>query len=552
MNNAGATEVFQPLQPDDPPLVAGYRLAARLGAGGMGRVYLSHTQGGRPVAIKVVRPELADNPAFRRRFRREIAAARRVRGAYTAELIDADADGVPPWLATLYVPGPSLAEAVARRGPLPVPAVLWLMAGVAEALQAIHDAGIVHRDLKPSNVLLAADGPRVIDFGISLASDVTSHTTTGAAIGTPSFMAPEQASAGELTPATDVFALGQTAAFAALGEPLYGDGPAVSVLYRIVNDEPDLSLLPEQLRPLLARCLATDPEERVTPAELVEWCRQRLGGDADAGGGPAVWREIAGPEVTVPPPVPNPTPAYTLPSVGWPQPAVPVPQAAWPQPPTPPDPDELRTRRRRTALIATASVAAGALLLAGLTWTAMNAAKRLHDWSTAASSTPSPRASAQSSASSSAATPASGAGDLTPGPSYSSSAAPKPPQAVPYPQKWLDEKNSLDIKGPVERKDRKGDIRFGCKLAGCELESDTSVIALSYDKAGATLDSCRLTLTDADRHRLPLAAAANGSKICIKHPSGDIALLVIQVKSTALPDSGISFVMADMTIWRTS
>ncbi|MGW4041665.1 serine/threonine-protein kinase [Streptomyces sp. NPDC004721] len=550
MNNAGATEVFQPLQPDDPPTVAGYRLVARLGAGGMGRVYLSHTQGGRPVAIKVVRPELADDPAFRRRFRREIAAARRVRGAYTAELIDAAADGVPPWLATLYVPGPSLTEAVARRGPLPVPAVLWLMAGVAEALQAIHDAGIVHRDLKPSNVLLAADGPRVIDFGISLASDVTSHTTTGAAIGTPSFMAPEQAAAGEVTAATDVFALGQTAAFAALGEPLYGDGPAVSVLYRIVNDEPDLSLLPEQLRPLIARCLAADPDERPTPAEIVEWCRQRLGKDADAGGGPAVWREIAGPEVTVPPPVPNPTHGYTLPSVGWPQPAVPVPQVTWPQPPMPSDPDARRTRRHRNALIATASVTAGALLLAGLTWTAINAANRLRDWGASASSTSPPEASARSSASSSGATPASEAGGRTPEASPPSSTTPKPPQAVPYPQQWLDEKNSLNIKDPVERKDRKGDIRFGCKLAGCELESDTSVIALSYDKTGATLDSCRLTLTDAHRHRLPLAAAANGSEICIKHPSGDIALLVIQVKSTALPDSGISFVMADMTIWR--
>ncbi|EPJ41043.1 putative Serine/threonine-protein kinase AfsK [Streptomyces afghaniensis 772] len=257
-----ATEVFRPLQADDPPMVAGYRLVARLGAGGMGRVYLSHTQGGRPVAIKVVRPELADDPAFRRRFRREVEAARRVRGAYTAELIDADADGTPPWAATLYVPGPSLTEAVARRGPLPAPAVLWLMAGVAEALQAIHGAGIVHRDLKPSNVLLAADGPRVIDFGISLASDFTSHTATGATVGTPHFMAPEQASGGEVTAATDVFALGQTAAFAALGRPLYGDGSAVGVLYRIVHDEPDLSVLPEQLRPLFARCLAAAPEDR--------------------------------------------------------------------------------------------------------------------------------------------------------------------------------------------------------------------------------------------------------------------------------------------------
>ncbi|MEU6007932.1 serine/threonine-protein kinase [Streptomyces sp. NPDC047453] len=543
MNNAGATEVFQPLQPDDPPMVAGYRLAARLGAGGMGRVYLSHTQGGRPVAIKVVRPELADHPAFRRRFRREIAAARRVRGAYTAELIDADADGVPPWLATLYVPGPSLTEAVAQRGPLPVPAVLWLMAGVAEALQAIHDAGIVHRDLKSSNVLLAADGPRVIDFGISLASDITSHTTTGAAIGTPSFMAPEQASAGELTAATDVFALGQTAAFAALGEPLYGDGPAVSVLYRIVNDEPDLSLLPEQLRPLIARCLAADPEERVTPAEVVEWCRQRLGGDADAGGGPAVWREIAGPEVTVPPPVPNPTPAYTLPSVGWPQPAGPFPQAAWPQPPTPPDPDERRTRRRRTALIAIASVTAGALLLTGLTWTAMNAANRLRHRAEATSSPPGPTASARSSASS----PSSGADDRAPEASRPSSTPTKPPQAVPYPFRLLDDKNSLSIKEPVERDDRKGDIRLVCKET-CGLESDTSVLTLLYGKPGAGLEKCRLALTSKNSHHLALDWAASGSEICVKHPSGDIALLVLLVKSTAMPK--IAFVTADMTVWR--
>lgn len=280
-----AADVFQPLQAEDPPVVAGYRLAARLGAGGMGRVYLSHTQGGRPVAIKVVRPELADDPDFRRRFGREIKAARRVRGAYTAELIDADADGVPPWLATLYVPGPSLAQAVARQGPLPVPALLWLMAGVAEALQAIHAEGIVHRDLKPSNVLLAADGPRVIDFGIALAADGTSYTATGNMIGTPAYMAPEQATGDEATAATDVFALGQTAAFAALGRPLYGDGSGVNLLYRIVHSEPDLSLLPEPLRPLFARCLAADPAERATPAEIVGWSPAAAGSGRRRGRG---------------------------------------------------------------------------------------------------------------------------------------------------------------------------------------------------------------------------------------------------------------------------
>ncbi|WP_432190440.1 serine/threonine-protein kinase [Streptomyces sp. Tue6028] len=532
-----ATEVFQPLQVDDPTLVAGYRLAARLGAGGMGRVYLSHTRGGRPVAIKVVRPELADDPDFRRRFRREIKAARRVRGAYTAELIDADAEGAPPWLATLYVSGPSLAEAVARHGPLPVPAVLWLMAGVAEALQAIHGAGIVHRDLKPSNVLLAADGPRVIDFGISLASDATSHTATGAAIGTPSFMAPEQASAGEVTAASDVFALGQTAAFAALGEPLYGDGPAVNVLYRIVHSEPDLSLLPEQLRPVVARCLAADPEERVTPAEVVAWCRQRLGRDADAGAGPSVWREVAGPEVTVPPPLPDPTPVHTLPLLARPQPA---------------GTDARRSRRRSTALVTGAVVTAGALLLAGLAglaWTVKDANDRLGHRNAAGPSASGPAASARSSASSPAPAATSGAGGRTPGSSEPSRTASAPPQAVPYPFQWLDEKNSLDIEEPVERKDRKGDIRFVCG-ATCALESDTSVLAMVYGKPGAGLDSCRIALERPEGRRLPLAAAAAGSEICVKHPSGDIALLVIQVKSTALPKSGSSFVTADMTVWR--
>ncbi|MGX1909456.1 serine/threonine-protein kinase [Streptomyces phaeochromogenes] len=547
-----ATEVFQPLQADDPPTVAGYRLAARLGAGGMGRVYLSHTQGGRPVAIKVIRPELADDPIFRRGFRREIRAAQRVRGAYTAELIDGDADGVPPWLATLYVPGPSLADAVARRGPLPVPAVLWLMAGVAEALQAIHAAGIVHRDLKPSNVLLAADGPRVIDFGISLASGVTSHTATGATVGTPQFMAPEQASGGEVTAATDVFALGQTAAFAALGEPLYGDGNSVGVLYRIVHSEPDLSLLPAQLRPLMARCLAADPGERATPAEIVEWCRQRLGRDADAGAGPAVWREVMGPEVTVPSPVPHPTPVHTMPLLQQPQ---------LQRRPQPTVPDERRARRRRTRMLAVV-VTVGSLLSAGVAWTNLDISDRLRDRNASESSTSGQESSARSSTSSSTsgASSGSGAGGRTSGGSRPSSTASGPPKPIAYPVQMLNATIPLDMKDPYRflkdakdvkddrsAKERKADIRFVCGQT-CALESDTSLIDwVPSEKPGATLESCRATLADAD-HRLPLAIVAAGSEICFEHPSGDIALFVVDVKSTALPDSG--FVTGDMTVWR--
>ncbi|TRO62345.1 serine/threonine-protein kinase [Streptomyces sp. IB201691-2A2] len=547
-----ATEVFQPLQADDPPTVAGYRLAARLGAGGMGRVYLSHTQGGRPVAIKVIRPELADDPIFRRGFRREIKAAQRVRGAYTAELIDGDADGVPPWLATLYVPGPSLADAVARRGPLPVPAVLWLMAGVAEALQAIHAAGIVHRDLKPSNVLLAADGPRVIDFGISLASGITSHTATGATVGTPQFMAPEQASGGEVTAATDVFALGQTAAFAALGEPLYGEGNSVGVLYRIVHSEPDLSVLPAQLRPLMARCLAADPGERATPAEIVEWCRQRLGGDADAGAGSAVWRQVMGPEVTVPSPVPHPTPVYAMPLLQQPQ-------LQWrPQPTVP---DERRAGRRRTRMLAVV-VMVSSLLSVGVAWTNLNMSDRLRDRNASGSSTSGQESSARSSASSSTsgASSGSGGGGRTSGGSRPSSAASKPPKPIAYPLMMLNATKPLDMKDPYRflkdaedvkddrsAKERKADIRFVCGQT-CALESDTSLVDwVPSEKPGATLESCRATLADAD-HRLPLAIVAAGSEICFEHPSGDIALFVVDVKSTALPDSG--FVSGEMTVWR--
>ncbi|MEV8595115.1 serine/threonine-protein kinase [Streptomyces sp. NPDC052012] len=576
-----ATDVFEPLRADDPPFVAGYRLVARLGAGGMGRVYLSHTQGGRPVAIKVVRPELADDAGFRRRFSREIKAARRVRGAYTAELIDADGEGVPPWLATLYVPGPSLAQAVARSGPLPVPAVLWLMAGVAEALQAIHGAGIVHRDLKPSNVLLAADGPRVIDFGIALAADGTAHTATGTTIGTPQFMAPEQASAGgDVTAATDVFALGQTAAFAALGRPLYGDGPSVSVLYRIVHSEPDLTQLPEPLRELIGRCLAAEPGERITPAEVVAWCRRQLGPDADASGGPAFWREIAGPEPTVPPPPPAPQhPAAGLPNpvgtTGLPYPATtalpyPAPTVAHTRAMHPParplGPEERRARRRRIALISGAAVVAGGVLLTGLAWTVMNAVDRIQDRGrdreAAASATPGGAAAGSGQTGG----PASGRtsdpdGASRPGATSSagteagsgSSAGRSPastPEAVPYAQVWLDAKRPISLDDPHKQNPREGDIRFDCADTGCALESDTSEMTLVFGKPGATYETCRSLLAGGGEggDRLPLAAAASGSEICVKRRDGDIALMVIQVKSTAMPD--IAFLTADMTVWR--
>ncbi|MCZ9354650.1 serine/threonine protein kinase [Streptomyces mutabilis] len=571
-------EVFQPLQDDDPRAVGGYRLAARLGAGGMGRVYLSHTRGGRPVAIKVVRSELADDPTFRRRFGREIESARKVKGAYTAELIDADADGAPPWLATLYVPGPSLSAAVARSGPLPVPAVLWLMAGVAEALQAIHGAGIVHRDLKPSNVLLASDGPRVIDFGISVAADSTAHTATGAAIGTPQYMAPEQASGGDVTAATDIFSLGQTAAFAALGRPLYGDGPAATVLYRIVHSQPDLSELPERLRDLLGRCLAADPEDRATPVEVVEWCRRELGRDDGQEAGPAVWQEIAGPPVTVPPPVAATGPATAAasvpvldPTVGhtrpWTAPQQAVAQwpgaAQWPAGPygtTAPQrqdgPKERKRRRRRVALITGAALAAGALAITAA-WTVFDAAwdavqDRTRDTAASASGTPRPQAkgsapAGETDASSTGPGAASSAGASDTG-ADGLTAGTTAPQAHVYLTPLLTHDNSLILHNGEESKDRKGDIRFGCESAGCELTSDTSVMVHHVLGPGATYETCRRLTSDSEAsHELLLADKAAGSEICVKHRNGDIGLMVIQTKSTAMPDIG--FLATDLTVW---
>ncbi|MFI0976828.1 protein kinase [Streptomyces sp. NPDC021093] len=273
-----ADGAFEPLKEQDPRTVGGYRLVARLGAGGMGDVYLSHTPGGRAVALKVIKPHLTGDADFRRRFRQEVQAARQVAGLHTAQVIDAETEGEMPWLATAYVPGPSLAEAVAAHGPLPVDSVLLLVAGVAEALQAIHACRIVHRDLKPSNVLLASDGPRVIDFGIAHAAGSGSLTATGVAVGTPTFMAPEQAEGRQISWATDVFSLGLVATHAATGSMAFGEGTPHGVLYRIVHEEPRIDEVPPPLRELISRCLAKAPAARPTPTEVIGLCRAAAGG----------------------------------------------------------------------------------------------------------------------------------------------------------------------------------------------------------------------------------------------------------------------------------
>jgi serine/threonine kinase PknH len=272
---------MEPLTSDDPAEIGGFRLRARLGAGGMGRVYLASTPGGRRVALKVVRLELGDDPDFRSRFRQEIEAAQRVRGLYTAELLSADPTATPPWLLTAFVPGPSLQQAVAEHGPMPVETVILLMAGVAEALQAIHAAGVVHRDLKPSNVLLAPDGPRVIDFGIARAAEATNLTQSGVAVGSPQFMAPEQIRGLAITPAIDVFALGAVAAFALVARPPFGEGHVAALMHRVLNEAPDLNGCSGPLRTLIERCLAKNPADRPSPAEIIDACRAQAAGNLD-------------------------------------------------------------------------------------------------------------------------------------------------------------------------------------------------------------------------------------------------------------------------------
>ncbi|WP_261576062.1 serine/threonine-protein kinase, partial [Frankia gtarii] len=258
-----------PLHPDDPETIGDYRLLQRLGAGGMGRVYLGRSPGGRTVAIKVVRPELVDEPQFHQRFRREVDAARRVGGAWTAPVLDADPDAERPWLVTAFVPGPSLHEAVRTYGPLPLGTVRALGAGLAEALIAVHGAGLVHRDLKPSNVLLSLDGPRVIDFGISRAVDATALTHTGAAVGSPAYMAPEQIGAGGVGPASDVFALGAVLVHAATGTSPFQASTVPAMMYAVLSREPDLAAVPDDLRALISACLRKSPGERPSPAAVL-------------------------------------------------------------------------------------------------------------------------------------------------------------------------------------------------------------------------------------------------------------------------------------------
>ncbi|MFE6285776.1 PQQ-binding-like beta-propeller repeat protein [Streptomyces sp. NPDC057877] len=275
----------------DPRRIGPFEVLGRLGAGGMGLVYLARSASGRRVAIKTVRTELAEDQLFRVRFTREVEAARAVSGFYTAAVVDADPRAAVPWLATAYVPAPSLEEIVNDCGPLPAQAVRWLAAGVAEALQSIHGAGLVHRDLKPSNVLVVEDGPRVIDFGIASGVSNTRLTMTNVAVGTPAYMSPEQAKdSRSVTGASDVFSLGSTLVFAATGHPPFHGANPVETVFMLLREGPDLEGLPDELRPLIESCMQMEAGARPTPADLQAQLAPHLfGSGSDDSGTASAW-----------------------------------------------------------------------------------------------------------------------------------------------------------------------------------------------------------------------------------------------------------------------
>lgn len=345
--NEGTT----PPAPEDPEHMGGYRILGLLGQGGMGRVFLAEDAEGHRVALKLVHEEFTADPEFRRRFSREVEAAGKVLSFFTVPLVDSDADAETPWLATQYVPGPSLTAAVRRDGPLPVERLCSLAAALGEALIVIHAAGIVHRDLKPSNVLLADDGPRVIDFGIARAADSEELTGAGHALGTFGYAPPEQVVAEEpVGPAGDVFSLGGVLLFAATGRAPFGEGPPAVLAYRTVYEEPEFDGLPEELTALVRRCLAKDPALRPAPREVIAAARAAQS-RIRVGPGPVPARTNDEPTSyrIAPPAPPSPVVPGSRPDPGT---------TAGPQP---------RPRRRRGALTtATAAVAVVALAVAGV------------------------------------------------------------------------------------------------------------------------------------------------------------------------------------------
>ncbi|MEO3749620.1 serine/threonine-protein kinase [Streptomyces sp. B6B3] len=547
-------------------MIAGYRLTHRLGEGGMGKVYLSRTPGGRPVAIKVIRPEIAGDPEFRRRFRQEVQAAERIQGLFTAPVIDSDADGPQPWLATAYVAGPSLHSAVREHGPFPVAAAARILAGIAEALQAIHGAGVIHRDLKPSNVLLAADGPRVIDFGVARAADATSLTRTGVAAGTPAFMAPEQAVAQQVTPAVDIFALGLIAAFVTAGAPPFGDGSSPAVLYRVVHEEPDLSAVPAPLRELTARCLTKDPAGRPSPAQVIEMCQQLTDTGPQPASGwlpPAVTAEIDHHAATVTSLAAQPVPPATPPGTfapgtfapaGYPAtaPATPphVPPSHVPPSHVPPPPAAPQNRRGgRTVLLAAVVTCA---VLAGVVIGAMTLGGGGDSDGGDAAGNPSQTATDDPNT----------AGDEEPAGGEEaaetpSSEPPADPDPVTYEGIEISDQHTItlseDPPTPVHSElgaGYEGHLGYyGASISSYDrlvVTSDGNTLALLRADEPGSLDTCRSVTRYADEFESE--DAPPGSEICLVTATGDIALVTI--REYAPIDSSSQYVTVDLTVWR--
>ncbi len=345
-----------PLRPDDPTRIGHYRLTARLGSGGMGVVYLGVAWDGSQVAIKVLRPELAGDQEFRRRFGREVAALVRVKGACTVRVIEADSQSSTPFVVTEYAQGPSLSEHIDKHGSADPGMLYGLATGLAEALTVIHAAGIMHRDLKPSNIILTDAGPKVIDFGIARGQDTTGMTKTGMMVGSMGFMAPEQIS-GHPGPAADIFAWGVTVAYAATGRSPFGAGNAHSILYRIMYGDPEIAAVPDSLRPLVEAALGKDPQSRPTAQQLLD--RLTSASRPAERGADAPTQVISMP--TPPPPEP-PTaepPTAEPPTAEAPTSETPAPEAA---PPVAPAPDAPGITKipvgRRVATIAASAIVA--------------------------------------------------------------------------------------------------------------------------------------------------------------------------------------------------
>ncbi|MGW3570807.1 serine/threonine-protein kinase, partial [Streptomyces sp. NPDC000941] len=361
---------MEDLGPEDPRWIGEYRLIRRLGAGGMGRVFLAHSPRGRTVAVKLVQTELAQQAEFRRRFKQEVRAAQRVGGEWTAPVLDADTEAATPWVATGYIAGPSLHAIVSESGALPERSVRILGHGLTKALQAIHGVNLIHRDLKPSNVLITIDGPRVIDFGIARALETVTDgilTRSGAVVGSPGFMSPEQVRGERVTPASDIFCLGSVLAFAAIGRQPFGtsDSGVHAVMYRIAQEEPDLDGLPEGLRDLVIDCLNKDPAARPNLEQLLARTAEPQTGD-EAEGADEPWLpgslvaqlgrhavQLLDAETPAAPPAHGVPAPPTTPPVGPPafppaKPTVPAPPTTPPtatsyplapaEPPTPPPP----------------------------------------------------------------------------------------------------------------------------------------------------------------------------------------------------------------------